>query len=123
MSETEVLTTREVADELKTDSKTLRKFFRSDACAIVPVGQGKRYAITPDDIPALKEAFDAWGNGKKKAAPDNAEPKPDKAPKKSKKKAAPVVEEDEDLDLDDIEPSAEEIEDLDMDLDDADLEV
>lgn len=132
MSDTEVMTTNDVADELGTDAKTLRKFFRSDKCDIEPVGQGKRYAITPDDIEDLKIAFSAWSGGKaKKADADDAEPKPDKAPakgkaRKSKKAApAPVAEEDEDLGLDDDEePTADALSELeDLELDDADLEV
>jgi hypothetical protein len=119
-----VMTTKEVAEELGTDSKTLRKFFRSDKCEIEPVGQGKRYAITPDDIDELRTAFDLWANGKaKKADKEDEEPKKAPAKKKkatSKKKPAPVIEDpDEDLDLDDLEPTAEDLDDIeDLDLDD-----
>lgn len=126
MSETAVMTTAEVADELGTDPKTLRKFFRSDACdTVTPVGQGKRYAITPDDIDDLRVAFDAWSSGKAKkadAVDDDKAPskaKAKKAKKNKKAKPAPPVEDpDEDLDMGDEEPTAEdldEIEDLDLD--------
>lgn len=124
-----VLTTNEVADELGTDAKTLRKFFRSDKCDIEPVGQGKRYAITPDDIDDLRTSFQAWSSGKAKKADEGdepKEPKADKAPvtkkanKKNKKKAAPVIAEEEDLGEDDadLEPTSDELEELDLELDD-----
>lgn len=128
MSETAVMTTSDVADELGTDPKTLRKFFRSEQCDIEPVGQGKRYAITPDDIDDLRTAFDLWANGKAKKATkaDDAEPEPKKAPAKSKKtkgtkkaKPAPAVEE-EDLD-EELEPTAEDLAELE-DLDDLEID-
>lgn len=136
MSETAVMTTAEVADELDTDPKTLRKFFRSDKCDIDPVGQGKRYAITADNIDDLRTAFDAWSTGKAKKA-DDAEPAPDKAPKakgkapaetvaakaarkrKAKKVTAPVVDDDpdEDLSFDEEEPTADALAELEDELD------
>lgn len=128
MSETKVLTTNEVADEIGTEPKTLRKFFRSNNCSIEPVGQGKRYGISADDVEELKAQFAAWAGGKaKKADEDDAEPKPDKAPKKtsSRKKKAPepVAEEDDfddDLSLDAVaDPDDDDI----LSLDDEDLEV
>lgn len=120
----EVMTTSEVAEQLGTDPKTLRKFFRSDQCSIEPVGQGKRYAITKSDIKELKTAFGAWSSGKvKKATDDDAEPPADKAPKKSKKKTAKPTKEDEIIeDLDDAEPTAEDLEDLDDLVEDLDLD-
>lgn len=128
MTDTPVMTTSEVADELGTDPKTLRKFFRSDKCDITPVGQGKRYAITADDIDDLKTSFGLWAGGKAKKADegDDAEPKPDKAPAKAKKtkkgkKAAPapvvVDDPDEDLDFGDDEPTADALAELEEDLD------
>lgn len=59
------LDTGKVASELGTDARTLRKFLRSDASPLEPVGQGARYAITQADIPELKEKFDAWRSGKR----------------------------------------------------------
>lgn len=111
-AEAAILTTSEVAAELGTDSKTLRKFFRSDACDIEPVGQGKRYAITSDMIDDLRESFEGWGGGKGKAKSDA--PKADKPKKAGKKKERPtIVEDDED------EPTEEDLAELeDIDLDD-----
>lgn len=55
-----VLTTAEVAEALQTTPRTLRKFLRSKASGIEPVGQGKRYALSPDSVPALARKFDKW---------------------------------------------------------------
>lgn len=121
MTDTPVMTTSEVADELGTDPKTLRKFFRSDKCDITPVGQGKRYAITADDIDDLRTSFDLWAGGKAKKADAEDEPKADKAPAKGKKakgkkskKPAPVVADDpdEDLDFGDDEPTPDALAEL-----------
>lgn len=127
MSETPVMTTSEVASELGTDPKTLRKFFRSDKCDIEPVGQGKRYAITADDIDDLKTSFALWAGGKAKKADDDSEPAADKAPAKAKaprksrtKKAAdpaPLPDEDEDLEFDASEPTAEDLAEVEDELD------
>lgn len=132
MSETAVMTTSEVADELGTDSKTLRKFFRSDACEITPVGQGKRYAITADDIDELRTTFGLWSTGKAKKADaeadaepkaDKAKPKPPKGKKAAPKRAVPVATDEADFLDDDIEPTAEALNELlDTDLFDDDLE-
>lgn len=113
MASAPILTTNEVAAQLGTDPKTLRKFFRSDKCKVIPVGQGKRYALTNADVKGLTKAFQAWHTAK---AIKVDEPKPTngKAPKKTTKKAK-VVELEEDLELDDIEPTDDELEDLDLD--------
>lgn len=55
-----VLTTAEVAEQLDTTPRTLRKFLRSKGSGIEPVGQGKRYALTAQSLPKLTERFDAW---------------------------------------------------------------
>lgn len=123
MTASAVLTTTQVAEKLKTDPKTLRKFFRSDKCDIEPVGQGKRYAITQADIKELEKAFAAWVTPRaKKADTDEAEtpaPKVKKTTKKSSK--VTVVEEDTDEELD-LEPTAEDLSDIDDDeLEDLDI--
>lgn len=56
----QTLTTAEVAEELGTDQKRLRKFLRSNSSPIEPVGQGNRYSITRGQMKTLKKAFDAW---------------------------------------------------------------
>ena len=56
----ETLTTAEVAKQLKTDGRTLRRFLRSTKQG---VGTGKRYAFTAKDVPSLKQGFTAWREG------------------------------------------------------------
>lgn len=56
--------TKEVAEHLGTDSKILRRFLRSPACPIKPVGSGGRYRFTSNDLPSLKERFQQWAKGK-----------------------------------------------------------
>lgn len=77
---TEKLTAKQAATLLKTDGRTLRKFLRKEHGVI---GQGQRWEIDPDDIPALKEKFESFSKGAR------TEPKAPKAaapakPKKSK---------------------------------------
>lgn len=55
-----VLTTAQVADELDTTPRTLRKFLRSRGSGVDPVGQGKRYAITAESLPTLAAKFETW---------------------------------------------------------------
>lgn len=57
MTKTQRLTTREVAEKLETDPRTLRRFLRARDKG---VGAGKRYEFTGKDIAPLKKAFDAW---------------------------------------------------------------
>lgn len=131
MSDT--LTTNEVADLLETDPKTLRKFFRSDSCDIEPVGQGKRYTLDEGDVDNIRPAFQAWVNGKAKKASaaevtvDEDEtdepkakakpaPKKTRTPRKTKKETTIEELEDEDLSLDDDEPSEDDLLDIEDDL-------
>jgi hypothetical protein len=65
------LTAKEVAASLDTNPRTLRKFLRSDASPIAPVGKGNRYQITPADAKKMRKAFDAWVASH--AAKDDAE--------------------------------------------------
>jgi hypothetical protein len=59
------LDTAKAAADIGTDARTLRKFLRSNASPLQPVGQGARYVITPTDIPVLKEKFESWRGGKR----------------------------------------------------------
>lgn len=59
-SKSSPITTREVAEALDTDPRTLRKFLRSDVSTIDSVGRGKRYEFTKGDIDRLRPRFDAW---------------------------------------------------------------
>jgi hypothetical protein len=55
------MTTREVAEAVGTDPRTLRKFLRSRDMG---VGAGSRYEFKADDLPELKKAFTAWAKSK-----------------------------------------------------------
>lgn len=56
--------TAEVANQLGTDTKMLRRFLRSKASPVKPVGSGARYRITRDDMPAIEESFKAWAKNR-----------------------------------------------------------
>lgn len=114
----DTLTAKQVATRIGTDAKTLRKFFRSPASTVEAVGQGGRYEFAKEDLPKIKSEFEKWNTTK-----------PVRAPKGSAKTSAkPVpasavndeIDEDE-LELDDEEPTAEDLDegdDLELELDD-----
>jgi predicted transcriptional regulator len=54
------LTTAEVAEALETTPRTLRKFLRSDANKIAPVGKGHRYSIAAGQVRTLRSQFAKW---------------------------------------------------------------
>lgn len=54
------MSTKEVAEELGTDQKTLRKFFRSEDSPVERVGQGNRYAVTRAELKRISKAFSVW---------------------------------------------------------------
>ena len=49
------ITAPEAAKKLGTEPKLFRRFLRSDASPIAPVGQGARYALDPKVLPKLKK--------------------------------------------------------------------
>jgi protein-arginine kinase activator protein McsA len=53
-------TAKQVAARCGTDSKTMRKFFRSAHSTVEPVGQGGRYEFAARDLTKIKKEFDAW---------------------------------------------------------------
>lgn len=53
-------TTKEIAEQLGTDPKTLRKFLRSQDSPVAPVGQGNRYTIDGRTARTLRKAFATW---------------------------------------------------------------
>lgn len=73
LKDRETYTAKQVATRCGTDSKTMRKFFRSSASTVEPVGQGGRYEFAASDLPKIKREFDAW---RKKAASRRTTPKP-----------------------------------------------
>lgn len=80
------ITTTELATELGTDSRTVRKFLRADARSrgeAIP-GKGARWSIERREVRSLKKRFDAWSAAQDEArearakvehsvAPDNGE--------------------------------------------------
>jgi len=60
LRERETYTAKQVAYRCGTDAKTMRKFFRSKASTVEPVGQGGRYEFQATDMPKIKAEFDAW---------------------------------------------------------------
>ena len=56
---TETLTTRQVAEALGTDPKTLRVFLRASD-DYQAVGAGSRYAFTTKDVGPMKTRFAKW---------------------------------------------------------------
>lgn len=65
---------KQIANRIGTEPKTLRKFFRDPKSGYKAVGQGGRYDFPPEELPKIKEAFDAWNKGKtKRNRPTNAE--------------------------------------------------
>jgi hypothetical protein len=72
MSAARTMTTTELADALETDPRTLRKFLRSSASPVAPVGKGKRYTL-PATQTALRDfgkKFTAWNAAQEKARAD-----------------------------------------------------
>lgn len=88
------LSAKEVAQELGTDARTVRKFLRKQ---YGNVGQGNRWGIERKEVAGLKKAFKEW------AKPE--EPKPTKA-------VSPVTSEIEEIeDLEELDEIAELIDD------------
>jgi hypothetical protein len=114
----DTLTAKQVATRIGTDAKTLRKFFRAGVSDFKAVGQGGRYEFAKADLPAIKAAFEKWNAGK---AVRTTRAKSDE-PKKPTGRMATVVEEE----LDDEEPTLEDLDDLELDddeeLDDLELD-
>ena len=70
MIEMATITTTELATELDTTPRTLRKFLRSDESGIEGVGKGARYSIERKQIRTLKSRFAKWSEAQ--AAKANA---------------------------------------------------
>lgn len=116
MTTDEKLSAKEVARELGTDARTLRKFFRSGQSPVDPVGQGGRYGIDPKDMKKLRKKFDAWAN-KKPSTTKAKKDLPDDLPDDF----TTVEDEVEEVDLDGLEgPSDDDLEFIDLELDEED---
>lgn len=68
---TATITTTDLAAELGTDPRTLRKFLRADAKAreVATPGKGSRYALKGDarSIAAMQKKFTKWTNAQNAA--------------------------------------------------------
>lgn len=125
LQERDTYTAKQVATRCGTDSKTMRKFFRSSHSTVDPVGQGGRYEFDAKDMPKIKAEFDAW---RKKAQSRQTKPAPKNGIPLDRVadaiERAQEVEEAEHLtpeEINDLEPTPEELEELEgIDLDDLD---
>lgn len=68
-----MMTTTELAAEFGTDSRTLRKFLRSDASGIESVGKGARYSLPSSkrEIASLAKRYAKWDEARTAAKSDN----------------------------------------------------
>lgn len=66
----QIMTTAEVAAELDTTTRTLRKFLRSDASGVEGVGKGSRYSIEKKQMRSLRSRFEKWTASLEKATDD-----------------------------------------------------
>lgn len=66
------ITPKELAAELGTDGRTIRKFLRSPQGLDAKVGKGQRWAIEAKQVRSLKAKFAKWDEARK-AAPEALE--------------------------------------------------
>jgi hypothetical protein len=117
LPERETYTAKQVATRIGTDAKTLRKFFRSPASTVEPVGQGGRYEFDAADLPKIRDEFTKWNTTKTVRTPKEkkaAAPKGRQAPA-----GAELIEEDDEileLDDEDEEPTDDELDDIESDV-------
>lgn len=64
------ITPKELAIELDTDARTVRKFLRSPQGLDARVGKGQRWAIESKSVRSLKSKFAKWDEARKAAAAD-----------------------------------------------------
>ncbi len=68
----QITTPKALALELDTTARTLRKFLRSTASPVSPVGKGHRYALDAKTVKAIKKGFIAWNATNTPDAADTA---------------------------------------------------
>lgn len=64
MTTAKTVTTAELAEELETDPKTLRRFLRSEASPVETVGKGHRYILDSKTTKLIRKAFVVWSTTK-----------------------------------------------------------
>lgn len=134
LKDRDTYTAKQVAARCGTDSKTMRKFFRSSHSTVEPVGQGGRYEFDAKDFPKIKKEFDTW---RKQSQSRSTKPAPrpktiaeihteEEAIKDAEHLSREPEIEDEEVDSwgvpVDREPTPEELEEMDEDLDLDDLD-
>lgn len=62
------ITPKELAAELGTDARTVRKFLRSPAGFDARVGKGQRWSIESKSVRSLKAKFTKWDEARQVAA-------------------------------------------------------
>lgn len=63
------MNTQEVAAEIGTDAKTLRRFLRDPSSTFEAVGSGARYDFDEADLPVLTRKFSKWSEGQSAKPP------------------------------------------------------
>jgi len=81
------LSAKEVALELKTDARTLRKFLREITPKDDQPGQGGRWSFTKGDVKKLTKQFETWAEKGAKAKAEAVEGAVTKAKSKKAKKS------------------------------------
>lgn len=61
---TKIINTAQLAEELDTDPRTLRRFLRSEASPVENVGKGKRYMLDTKSTRLIRKQFLAWVESK-----------------------------------------------------------
>jgi len=76
---TATITAAELAAELATTPRELRKFLRSDASGVEKVGKGARYALpgSKRDISAFAKKFRVWDDARNAAKSDTPDTTPE----------------------------------------------
>lgn len=59
-----LVSTTELAEELETDPRTLRRFLRSESSPVENVGKGKRYVLDTAAVKLIRKQFAAWSESK-----------------------------------------------------------
>lgn len=112
MATAQQLSAKEVALELKTDARTLRKFLREITPKDEQPGQGGRWTFTKGDVKKLSKQFTTWAEKGAKAKAEAVEGAVAKSKGKKAKDAEPE-EIDETVDITDLdEPSEDELDEI-----------
>ncbi len=95
----DTLNTGQMAEEIGTDSRTFRKFLRSDASPYEPVGQGARYIFDHDDVADIRTRFSDWSGGRRGPRATSISPATRSTPRSKRSK---IVEKIDPLEADDL---------------------